>query len=533
MKINKSIFISLFASVLLLSQVGCGDSTDNLDFVENQFPDHRALRYLCEKPRSGTDLNGNAFFDNQGTRLHELQWLRAWSNDTYLWYDEIPDQNPITFNSPQSYFDVLRTEQLTASGNPKDNFHFLLPTDEWQQRSQAGVSVGYGVRFSLEQTSPPRSLFIKFVEPNTPAAQVIARGAEVLEIDGVDVINAADQTSVDTLNAGLSPSSAGESHSFTIRDVGATETRTITLTASVIAADPVPFVDTIATDNGNVGYVFFNNHNAVSEQRLFEAFTELAEQNVDDLVLDLRYNGGGFLAIASQLAYMIAGETATTDKTFETLSFNDKYPDIDPVTGRDIFPTPFYDITLGFSDLDVGLDLPTLDLSRVFILATDDTCSASESVINSLEGIDIEVILIGSTTCGKPFGFYPTDNCGTTYFTIQFQGENDKGFGEYADGFSPANTAGTIGTLVPGCSVADDLSHQLGDTEEALLETALSFRDTGSCPIPTGLAIKQKVQTDSLEFENSDKKLDIRLPKQFNEKVNNLPSSRDLPPFSS
>ena len=68
-----------------------------------------------------------------------------------------------------------------------------------------------------------------------------------------------------------------------------------------------------------------------------------------------------------------------------------------------------------------GEPLPTLDLDRVFVLTGPGTCSASEAIINGLRGIDVEVILIGETTCGKPHGFYPADNCGTTYFTVQFE----------------------------------------------------------------------------------------------------------------
>jgi len=145
--------------------------------------------------------------------------------------------------------------------------------------------------------------------------------------------------------------------------------------------------------------------------------------------VDLRYNGGGFLDVASQLSYMIAGVNATAGKTFELLQFNDKHPDVNPVTGEPIAPTPFHDTTLGFS-LPSDQGLPTLDLTRLFVLTGNNTCSASEAVINGLRGIDFEVILIGGTTCGKPYGSYAQDNCGITYLTIQFQGVNDKGFGD-------------------------------------------------------------------------------------------------------
>jgi hypothetical protein len=92
----------------------------------------------------------------------------------------------------------------------------------------------------------------------------------------------------------------------------------------------------------------------------------------------------------------------------------------------------------------------------------------------------VQVIQIGVTTCGKPYGFYPQDNCGTTYFSIEFQGVNNKAFGDYADGFSPANPQ-TLQSQLPGCSVADDFTHALGDPAENRLESALAFRDTGAC----------------------------------------------------
>ncbi len=115
--------------------------------------------------------------------------------------------------------------------------------------------------------------------------------------------------------------------------------------------------------------------------------------------------------------------------------------------------------------------------------------------MNSLRGVNVEVIQIGSTTCGKPYGFYPTDNCGTTYFTIQFQGSNAKGFGSYSDGFSPANTTSNIGVSLPGCSVADDFSHALGDPAEARLAAALSYRTNGACATPaTGVARAQAAE---------------------------------------
>jgi hypothetical protein len=120
----------------------------------------------------------------------------------------------------------------------------------------------------------------------------------------------------------------------------------------------------------------------------------------------------------------------------------------------------------------------------VFVLTTSSTCSASESIINSLQGVNVQVIQVGSTTCGKPYGFYPTDNCGVTYFSIQFQGVNAKNFGNYPDGFTPQNTLTPQGVPVLGCSVADDFTHALGDSAEGLLASALGYQATGVCPVP-------------------------------------------------
>ena len=231
------------------------------------------------------------------------------------------------------------------------------------------------------------------------------------------------------LNAALFPSAAGQNHTFVLQDVGSAQTRTVTLTTQIVTSSPVNTTKVINTPNGNVGYILFNTFGtSTAEEQIVNAMNQMAGSNVSDLVIDLRYNGGGFLAISAELGYMVAGAVNTNGRTFDSLTFNDKHPAVNPVTGANITPTPFYSQTQGFS-LAAGQNLPSLNLNRVFILSTDGTCSASEALINGLRGIDVEVVLIGSKTCGKPYGFYATDNCGETYFTVQFRGENNKGFG--------------------------------------------------------------------------------------------------------
>jgi len=101
--------------------------------------------------------------------------------------------------------------------------------------------------------------------------------------------------------------------------------------------------------------------------------------------------------------------------------------------------------------------------------------------MNGLAGVGVQVIQIGSTTCGKPYGFYPQDNCGTTYFSIEVQGVNAKGFGDYPDGFTPG---GASGATFPGCTVTDDFTHALGDPNESLLYVATNYAQTSNCVIP-------------------------------------------------
>ncbi len=472
---------------------GGGSGTAPPSWVQGQFSPSSSFAAMCMTPRTGVDpITQQTYPDRTGNALDEKNWLRSWTNELYLWFGEVTDQDPAGFAGDAAYFDVLKTTATTASGKDKDRFHFTYPTATWESLSQNGVQAGYGASFVIVAAVPPRNVVIAYTEPGSPATTApasLARGAQILTVDGVDLVNANDQASIDTLNAGLTPKTLGESHTFSVMDLGATAPRTVTLVSANITETPVQNVTILATANGLVGYMLFNDHIATAESELVAAFTQLKNAGVTDLVLDIRYNGGGYLDIASEVAYMIAGPVPTTGKTFELDQFNSKYPTTNPVTQSALTPLGFHTTTQGLDlSIPAGQALPSLNLPRVFILTTAGTCSASESIINGLQGVDIQVIEIGATTCGKPYGFYPADNCGVTYFSIQFQGVNAKDFGNYPDGFTPHNTVATEGFLLPGCSVADDFSHSLADPAEALFGAALAYRTAGSCPVPSGVA---------------------------------------------
>jgi len=463
---------------------GGSGSTIGGSWTQGVFQPSTTFANQCASPRTGIDpATGRRYPDVQGSTLTENNFLRSWTNELYLWYSEVPDLNPASY-STANYFTLLKTSAVTPSGKPKDRFHFTYPTAEWQALAQSGVEAGYGAQFAIIASTPPREVVVAYTEPGSPATTPpanLARGAKVLTVDGVDLVNASDSASIAKLNEGLFPSSAGASHTFSVLDAGASVPRTITMVSANVTSTPVQNVGTIRTASGTVGYMLFNDHIATAEQGLVNAFRQLSDAKVNDLVIDLRYNGGGYLDIASEVGYMIAGPGSTSGRTFEKTVFSDKHQTRDPVTGETIVPVPFHATAQGLS-VPEGEALPTLNLTRVTVLTGSNTCSASESIINGLLGVGVEVTQIGATSCGKPYGFYPQDNCGTTYFSIQFKGVNDKGFGDYPDGFSPANATGSIGVPVPGCAVADDYSHALGDPNEARLEAALGYLVTRTCP---------------------------------------------------
>jgi hypothetical protein len=490
------------AALFSLTACGGGGGDDNAanppapgssSWIPGVFMPATSFAAQCIAPRTGTNPStGVPYADVQGTVVAQNNWLRSWSNELYLWYSEITDLDP-GVGTTAGYFEVLKTFRTTGSGAPVDRFHFTIPTTEWLALAQSGVSAGYGAEWTIVAAQPPREVLVAYTQPGSPATAPsvnLQRGAKVLTVDGVDVVNGNTQASVDALNAGLFPTQAGQNHVFTVQDRGSSTSRSISMQSANVTSVPVQHVRTVPTPTGPVGYLLFTDHIATAEQALIDAIDTLRAANITDLVLDIRYNGGGFLDIASELAYMIAGPAQTAGQTFEDIRFSDKHPATNPVTRVPLTPVPFHSTARGFSTAR-GQTLPTLSLSRVFVLTGPNTCSASESIINGLRGVNVQVIQIGSTTCGKPYGSYQADNCGTTYFSIQFKGVNAIDFGDYGDGFSPSNTPGGVSTPVPGCSVADDFSQPLGNPLESRLAAALAYRQGQTCPAPSGSAHPQ------------------------------------------
>jgi C-terminal processing protease CtpA/Prc len=381
------------------------------------------------------------------TPQDEKNWVRSHLDDVYLWYRDIVNVNAASYATPADYFSALLVRA-------KDRFSFTESQAVIDAYFQTGEVVGYGANYVRASDGRLR---ISYSEPGSPAQlQGVDRGAQIVAINGTPE----GQLARASFLAALYPASRGETNTFEVLDAGATVSRQVTLQAVSVVGTPVQKNQVLTLANGKkVGYLLFNDHIDSAEAPFASAMAQFAQAGIDDLVLDVRYNGGGYLYIASEVGYMIGG-TPVAGKTFEKLNFNDKHPEKsnDPANTM-----PFYD---GDSN---GKALPALGLKRVFVLTGPGTCSASESIINGLKPF-VEVITIGGATCGKPYGFIQKNNCGTAYFAIEFEGVNSAGKGGYVNGFAPS------------CSAADDLEHGFGDSNERLLKTALAYQSAGACP---------------------------------------------------
>jgi len=319
----------------------------------------------------------------------QKKFVRAYLDEVYLWYDEIPAVDPARYSTASDYFDALLVRTPDATGRPKDRFSAAIPTAE--------------------------SLDLSVLRDGTPG----------------DVIKNHDAT------------------------------------------NPVPVVRVDTSPGGRrVGYIQFNDHETGAQDHLIDAFRQMKTAGVQDLVLDLRRNSGGFLYVALAAASMITGPAAE-GQVFERLRYNAKRQ---ALTDASVLR---FSSRAQFTERDypAGTQLPQLGLPRVFILTSGSTCSASESIINALRGINIKVITIGTTTCGKPYGFTRKDNCGIAYFPIEFQGTNAKGFGDYQGGFRPV------------CQIQDTGATPGGGSDQ-LLKGAHTYADRDACPAGTATGVQ-------------------------------------------
>ena len=380
----------------------------------------------------------------------EKKFVRSYLDEKYLWYREIPTVDASRYTTVTDYFKALLVKTPDANNLPKDQFSFVISNTDADSLS-TGVNAGYGWDLVYDDAHRIR---VTVVAAGSPAAQAgIARGGYIASVTSTSVQS-------------FFPNTAGAWMEIRYADTPDGAQRTIRLDARTVTDDPVPVTSFVTSPGGKrAGYVLFTAHTQGAQDKLIAAARNLQASGTTELVLDMRYNSGGYLYIASTLAAMVTGSQAD-GKIFEALRFNDKRAaESADNTYRFANKVEYAESSL----YPVGYTLPRLNLRRIYVLTSENTCSASESVINSLRGVDVEVVLVGKSTCGKPYGFTRKTNCALSYYPIEFQGTNNKGFGDYTAGFAPT------------CTGSDDLDHALGQTQEKLLASALYHLDHGSC----------------------------------------------------
>jgi C-terminal processing protease CtpA/Prc len=224
--------------------------------------------------------------------------------------------------------------------------------------------------------------------------------------------------------------------------------RQSTLTKRVVTIPTVSLTRTFQVDGRTVGYLLFRNFVEPSYAALDTAFAALREARATELVIDLRYNGGGLVDVAVQLASLVGG-TLTDGRVFAEYRHNDRQDALNE--------------TLRFRSV-----LQALNLSRLFVITTRASASASELLINSLRP-HLPVIVVGDLTYGKPVGQYSFNFCDKVLAPVSFSLVNANGQGDY------------FGGILPTCVAADDIEHDLGAADEASLGEALFYIRTGNC----------------------------------------------------
>ncbi len=380
-------------------------------------------------------------------------FVREVMTDLYLWYDQVPAVDPVRYDSPAAYLDAVRAR-------PRDSFSYIAPraSEEAFFSDSQFVGFGFALGFSGAQ------LAVVQVFPGGPASEAgLVRGDVIAAIGGVPVLQLyfAGQ-----LEAALGAPEAGVGAEFDI--VSAAEApRRVPLVKRLVTIPTVTAIRDFEVGDRRVGYLFFRNFVEPSVAALDAAFAELKRAGVNELILDLRYNGGGLVSVAQHLASLIGG-TTTAGAVFGQYEHNNRYTSYNR---RLLFEEP---------------PAQALSLSRLVVITSRSSASASEQVINALRPF-MPVVIVGDRTYGKPVGQYAIPFCDKVLAPVSFSLKNAAGDGDFFDG------------LTPDCSAADDLGHQLGEPQEASLREALAYLASGRCSEPT--ATPARVRPRSLPFK--------------------------------
>ncbi len=381
--------------------------------------------------------------------------------DIYLWADDILDIDPLTETDSKAYFDKLVYSE-------DDKWSFITDDIGALENSFQGIETSYGWSLTFGRFSNTNSLFaiVEFVYPNTPASEAgLKRGDLVISISSGDITddNYRDLLYSESISVTLGVITTG----------GIAPKSNIRMTAKELNLNPVVFTNVIEHGGHKIGYIFYAQYIADYNSSLDSAFQHLMNENITDLVLDLRYNPGGGTVAAQHLCSSVAPKDAVdAERTLVSFRWNTKYQtywEDNNVTQQ---------LKINFTN-----DVPyKLDLDNLYVLTGNGTASASELTITGLKPY-MNVKTIGATTYGKytasitfkPEDFYDSktyyeefDNWGLQPIVLRYA--NSQGVTDFKDGFAPDIAVRDI--------LLDDIDEglfvaQLGDKEELLLKAAI------------------------------------------------------------
>ena len=404
----------------------------------------------------------------------------AYARDIYLWYNQIPTTfNARSYADPDAIMKAIRDYSMEPpNSRPVDRFSFAMKQAEWDKLS-SGVSADFGLDIFFLGANDLR---IKAVERESAAGKAgIKRGWRIMKINGSSNI-ATDQATINTIVDAVYHSA---STSFTFLKPDGTSVD-ITLTAGSYQTHPV-MADSVYTINSKkIGYLVFDSFlGDITEisNELSRVFTRFATYGVNDVVVDLRYNGGGYVSLAEKLTNYLAPTSATG--LMMTQKYNDK--------------NSKYNTTTNFNKAG------SVNLPRVIFIVSSSTASASELVINNLRAV-MDVKLIGrNNTYGKPVGFFPIP-VGTWYiFPVSFKTVNKVGTSDYFSGFSP------------DAIIADGLDKNWGDVTETSLASAIKYITTGAFRLQADAGYREipQITTGNDELEKTSFKGTISAKKNL------------------
>ncbi|MGK6352144.1 S41 family peptidase [Parapedobacter sp. DT-150] len=381
----------------------------------------------------------------------------------YLWQEDLPDWfadvrgNTSRYNSADAVLEALKGYARDEQGNPFDRFSFL---DRWGtvnteiQQGLAG-SFGFDVRYNNDT-----ELYVKKVDPGSPAyISGIRRGWRILQINGnADLALASmEQDNFAFLYDALD----GTSINLVLRKPDGGEV-SLSVNRGSYQLQPILAREIYTVGSKKVGYFAFDMFVSTIDERgnstymkgqLDQLAAQFEAAGVEELIVDLRYNGGGAVVTAEYLSNLLAppsadGRLMYTNKINRTLAESDDW--------SDLFPP------LNFNKTN------TLDLDRIYFLVTGGTASASELLINNLKPY-MDIKLIGEqATYGKPVGYFAWNILGVDLYAVSFQTFNAAGEGDYFSGMEVDKV------------MFDDLTRDFGDTGEDMLAEALYHMQHGS-----------------------------------------------------